>query len=232
LAAASKDVDILPPRAGNIESVASVLEKRYCGMSAPVRSQALHRCLRLAAVDFDDRISDTNVGSASPGPFMLNRKMPPPAAAHAKKGPRRVGIGQDEDRYVVNEQIGYLLRVAMQRHKAIFTSMMVDDLTQTQFATLAKLLENGPASQNLLGRLIALDAPTIKGVIDRLEKRGLVASRSDATDMRRRQIMLTSKGQSVAHAAVGIGKAITEATLEPLSKSERETLKSLLRRLA
>ena len=84
----------------------------------------------------------------------------------------------------------------------------------------------------MLGRLIALDAPTIKGVIDRLEKRGLVASRSDATDMRRRQIMLTPKGQSVAHAAVGIGAAITEATLGPLSKSERETLKSLLRRLA
>jgi len=163
---------------------------------------------------------------------MLNRKMRPPVAAHAKKGLRRVATGQDEDRYVVNEQIGYLLRVAMQRHKAIFTSMMVEDLTQTQFATLAKLFENGPASQNLLGRLIALDAPTIKGVIDRLEKRAMVASRSDATDMRRRQIMLTPRGQSVAHAAVSIGKVITEATLEPLSKSERETLKSLLRRLA
>jgi DNA-binding MarR family transcriptional regulator len=163
---------------------------------------------------------------------MLNRKMPPSVAAQVKKRPRRIGIGQDEGRYVVNEQIGYLLRVAMQRHKAIFTAMMVDDLTQTQFATLAKLFENGPTSQNLLGRLIALDAPTIKGVIDRLEKRGLVASRSDATDMRRRQIMLTPRGQSVAHAAVGIGTAITEATLEPLTKSERETLKSLLRRLA
>jgi DNA-binding MarR family transcriptional regulator len=163
---------------------------------------------------------------------MLNRKMPPSVAAHAKKALRRVAIGHDEDRYVVNEQIGYLLRVAMQRHKAIFTSMMVEDLTQTQFATLAKLFENGPASQNLLGRLIALDAPTIKGVIDRLEKRGLVASRSDATDMRRRQITLTPRGQSVAHAAVGIGTAITDVTLDPLSKSERETLKSLLRRLA
>jgi len=89
---------------------------------------------------------------------MLNRKMPPSVAAQVKKRPRRIGIGQDEGRYVVNEQIGYLLRVAMQRHKAIFTAMMVDDLTQTQFATLAKLFENGPTSQNLLGRLIALDA--------------------------------------------------------------------------
>ena len=47
---------------------------------------------------------------------MLNRKMPPSVAAQVKKRPRRVGIGQDEGRYVVNEQIGYLLRVAMQRH--------------------------------------------------------------------------------------------------------------------
>jgi MarR family transcriptional regulator, lower aerobic nicotinate degradation pathway regulator len=58
----------------------------------------------------------------------------------------------------VNEQIGYLLRVAMQRHKAIFTAMMIEDLTQTQFATLSKLAKNGPASQYLLERLIALDA--------------------------------------------------------------------------
>jgi DNA-binding MarR family transcriptional regulator len=50
--------------------------------------------------------------------------------------------------------------------------------------------------------------------------------------MRRRQITLTPRGQSVAHAAVGIGKSITEATLDPLTKGEQETLKSLLRRLA
>ena len=57
-------------------------------------------------------------------------------------------------RYVLNEQVGFLLRVAMQRHTTIFTSRMIEELTQTQFAALAKLLEAGPCSQNHLGRLI------------------------------------------------------------------------------
>ena len=57
-------------------------------------------------------------------------------------------------RYVLDEQVGFLLRVAMQRHTSIFTSRMIDGLTQTQFAALAKLYEVGPCSQNHLGRLI------------------------------------------------------------------------------
>ena len=71
-------------------------------------------------------------------------------------------------RYVLDEQVGFLMRVAMQRHTSIFTSRMIEALTQTQFAALAKLYEVGPCSQNHLGRLIYLDAATIKGVVDRL----------------------------------------------------------------
>jgi DNA-binding MarR family transcriptional regulator len=162
---------------------------------------------------------------------MLNRKTQS-ADTRATKNTRQRVAGREENRYVVNEQIGYLLRVAMQRHKAIFTAMMIEDLTQTQFATLSKLAENGPASQNVLGRLIALDPPTTKGVVDRLRQRGLVTSRSDATDARRRLIALTPEGSKVTRAAVGIGHAITEATLDTLSRNERDMLKSLLRRLA
>ena len=76
--------------------------------------------------------------------------------------------------YVLDEQVGFLMRVAMQRHTAIFMSRMIEALTQTQFAALAKLYEVGPCSQNHLGRLIYLDAATIKGVVDRLGARGLV----------------------------------------------------------
>src|SRR5215211_7213422 len=76
--------------------------------------------------------------------------------------------------YRVNEQMGFLLRVAMQRHTAIFMANMVEDLTQPQFAALAKLLEVGPCTQNHLGRRICLDPATVKGVVDRLRARGYV----------------------------------------------------------
>src|SRR3978361_2519265 len=88
--------------------------------------------------------------------------------------------------YALDAQAGFLLRVAMQRHTSIFMSRRIEDLTQTQFAALAKLLEAGPCSQNHLGRLIYLDASTIKGVVDRLQLRGFGATCADPNDRRRR----------------------------------------------
>ncbi|MFY9919836.1 MAG: MarR family transcriptional regulator, partial [Mycobacterium sp.] len=104
--------------------------------------------------------------------------------------------------YRLDEQVGFLLRVAMQRHTSIFMSRIIKGLTQTQFAALAKLREVGPCSQNQLGRLIYLDAATTKGVVDRLEGRGFVTIRADARDRRRRAISLTDAGRAAADAAV------------------------------
>ena len=42
--------------------------------------------------------------------------------------------------YRLDDQVGFLLRVAMQRHTSIFMSKIVKGLTQTQFAALAKSL--------------------------------------------------------------------------------------------
>ena len=70
--------------------------------------------------------------------------------------------------YQLDEQVGFLLRVAMQRHSTIFTSEITGNLTAPQFSALVKLLQEGPLSQNHLGRLIYLDVATIKGVVERL----------------------------------------------------------------
>ena len=139
---------------------------------------------------------------------------------------------EDEDRYLLDDQVGFLLRVAMQRHTAIFTSHMVEGLTQTQFASLAKLYEVGPCSQNHLGRLICLDAATIKGVVDRLSARGLVTAANDPHDRRRRAVALTDQGRRVTEAAMKVAAKITADTLVPLSDEERETVARLLKKLA
>jgi DNA-binding MarR family transcriptional regulator len=133
--------------------------------------------------------------------------------------------------YVLDEQIGFLLRVAMQRHTSIFSSRMLEGLTQTQFAALAKLYEVGPCSQNQLGRLIYLDAATIKGVVDRLSLRRLVTVVSDTRDRRRRAVALTSRGREVTAAALDIAEEITVQTLAPLSADEQIVLRRLLIRL-
>ena len=73
--------------------------------------------------------------------------------------------------YILEEQIGFILRQVWQRHATIFAREIGINLTPTQWAALAKLTETGPCSQNHLGRLTAMDVATIKGVIDRLTAR-------------------------------------------------------------
>jgi MarR family transcriptional regulator, lower aerobic nicotinate degradation pathway regulator len=133
--------------------------------------------------------------------------------------------------YVLDHQAGFLMRIAMQRHTSIFMSRMIAGLTQTQFAALAKLYEVGPCSQNHLGRLIYLDAATIKGVVDRLHLRGFVTALNDPNDRRRRAVALTDRGRHLTEAAVRVAADITAATLAPLTMDEQRQIAKLLRRL-
>ncbi len=134
--------------------------------------------------------------------------------------------------YVLDEQVGFLLRRAQQRHITIFQQIMgSNELTPTQFAALSKLAGGGNISQNHLGRLTAMDPATIKGVIARLVDRGLVERVADLNDQRRILIQLSEAGRKAMPALFKQAKAITAATLEPLSPEEVKRLLSLLTRL-
>jgi DNA-binding MarR family transcriptional regulator len=135
--------------------------------------------------------------------------------------------------YRVEDQVGFLLRRANQRHTAIFAEAMVEvDLTPTQFTALVKVVEHGQVTQNLLGRLAAMDPATIQGVVRRLIDRGLVARADDPLDRRTIVLAPTDTGLALAGRAVIAARRITEATLEPLSADERVVLSSLLHKIA
>jgi DNA-binding MarR family transcriptional regulator len=133
--------------------------------------------------------------------------------------------------YQLEQQVGYILRQASQRHASIFAARIPEALTTTQFATLVRLQEVGPCSQNQLGRLTAMDAATIKGVTDRLIQRGFVAATLDPEDGRRRMLALTPSGLAAVARAIPAGLEITAETLEPLSAEEREEFLKLLKKL-
>lgn len=141
-------------------------------------------------------------------------------------GPDGGGSGD----YVLDSQVGYLLRRATQRHLAIFAAH-IPGLTPRQFAALARLCTQGAQSQNALGRATAMDAATIKGVIDRLRAKGLVTARRDRMDRRRVVLEPTAAGRDAFAAATAPAHRVTAETLAPLSLGERKTLVALLSRL-
>lgn len=135
------------------------------------------------------------------------------------------------DGYVLDDQIGFVLRQVVQRHTSIFAEQFGAEVTTMQWAAMAKLHENGPTSQNLLGRLTAMDVATIKGVVDRLSRRGLINTVPDPDDARRRLVSLSPEGQAFVEEGLKTAAAISAATLEPLSAAERRTLFALLSKL-
>jgi MarR family transcriptional regulator, lower aerobic nicotinate degradation pathway regulator len=132
--------------------------------------------------------------------------------------------------YRLDDQIGYVLRRVTQRHLAIFAAA-IPEVTTTQFAVLARLAETGPMSQNQLGRAAAMDAATIKGVVDRLARLGHVSTTADTQDRRRLTVTLTDTGTALFRDRVATALQVSKETLTPLSSDEAETLRSLLARL-
>lgn len=132
--------------------------------------------------------------------------------------------------YILDDQVGFLLRRVTQRHLAIFSDA-IPEVTTTQFAALAKLYQLGPLSQNHLGRMTAMDAATIKGVVDRLRVQGLIETTSDPDDKRRLTVSLSDKGRSLFERVREAAFAISEATLAPLSDEDQGVLLALLRKL-
>ncbi len=140
--------------------------------------------------------------------------------------------GNPGERYILEDQAGYMMRVAGQRHALIFQSLAPLKLTPTQFSVVVKLLQLGECSQNELGRKTAMDVATIKGVVDRLRSRKLVDVKPDPADRRRSLIALTEHAKSLEEALHEAGHQITEETLKPLSPAERGTFLTLLAKLS
>ncbi|PZO66789.1 MAG: MarR family transcriptional regulator [Paracoccus denitrificans] len=138
--------------------------------------------------------------------------------------------GQNE--YRLDDQVGFLLRKAYQRHIAICSEHDVGSLTPVQFSTLYRLAkEPGPISQNALGRMVAMDAATTKGVVTRLKERGMIQSRPDDDDKRRYILSTTAAGRQALEDALPVMRQITRETLAPLTAAEQKTLLRLLRKL-
>lgn len=140
-------------------------------------------------------------------------------------------VSKAKPTYVLEQQVGFILRQATQRHVTIFSKMMPAALTPPQFSAICVLYQTGSCSQNQLGRLIATDAATIKGVVDRLTKRNLVQTSPDADDGRMLLVSLTQTGQELAVSCIAAAADITAMTLAPLTGPERKEFLRLLKKL-
>ena len=135
--------------------------------------------------------------------------------------------------FLVENHVGFLLRRAHQRHVALFLELTNQHgLTPTQFTALFKAVEVGRVTQNLLGRLAAMDPATIQGVVQRLIARGLLQRTHDPMDRRTVVLTPTEAGTAMIDRTVTCAQRSHDAALAPLTLDERTQLLALLRKLA
>lgn len=143
-----------------------------------------------------------------------------PAHPKAQQSPA-AKVRREAETYVLEHQVGFLLRCAHQRASEMFNAVMGRfGVTPRQFAALAKLDDLGSVSQNQLGRLTAMDPATISGVIARLAARGYVAQSPDPKDGRLLSLGLTAAGAAAIRAMKEVAAEVSQRTLAALSEEE------------
>ena len=100
--------------------------------------------------------------------------------------------------YDIEKSIGFLISKAYQRVWALMREEIeVYDLTPPQFGLMAFLWQQDGLTQVELSDKGQIDRTTVGGLIDRLEKNGLVERRPHPQDRRAYKIYLTGKGKEL-----------------------------------
>ena len=118
---------------------------------------------------------------------------------------------------------------SMARHAE--RSLGAVDMGFSEFTILEVLLSKGPLKVNDIGRRINLTSGSITTAIDRLEGRGLVKRSADESDGRARLVSLTSDGRALITRTFAGHKQRMDDAADTLTKAERKTLISLLKKL-
>ncbi|MFE9259133.1 MarR family winged helix-turn-helix transcriptional regulator [Streptomyces sp. NPDC006879] len=127
----------------------------------------------------------------------------------------------------VKAQLMELLAHSLGAHYADFaTAAAAAGLTSSQAKTLT-VLRRSPDSMRSLAGTLGCDASNMTGVIDRLEKRGLVRREVSPADRRVKNVALTEEGIQAIDAIRSTMNG-THAGLDRLSEAEQTELARLL----
>jgi DNA-binding MarR family transcriptional regulator len=110
-------------------------------------------------------------------------------------------------------------------------SLKKHKLTLAQFDLLAMLLGLEGLNQQELADKLAVTKGNMVGLVNRLSRRGFVRRVPSRKGRRANVIRLTAAGRKLVRAALPDHLYLVSAMLSPLTSSEQEKLRTLLRRL-
>jgi MarR family transcriptional regulator for hemolysin len=104
-------------------------------------------------------------------------------------------------------------------------------ITVRQWEVLAHLSWRGDQSQSELADSMNIEAPTLVGVLDRMERDGWISRVPDESDRRRKLIRASEKVMPVWNKMVDCALRVRRRALRGISEDERLVLRDLLARV-
>ena len=139
---------------------------------------------------------------------------------------------EQTDQSELLELVGYNIRRSYLVIQTYFDrEMEKHDLRQAEFAVLSVLRGNPGINQRALADALAVAPPNPATLLDRLEARGLLTRQRSKEDKRVQHVELTAQGVRIYGRALKAAAIADGQALENLSDSEREQLKTLLRKI-
>ncbi len=120
------------------------------------------------------------------------------------------------------------LRLETRLQVAVAERLREIGLSVPQCDVLTTLTEAEGISQQELAKRLYVTKGNISGLLDRLERVGLVERRSTATDRRQYAIYLTAPGRAAAEKAIAVQHTLIAATLGKLPSEKLATFEELL----
>ena len=147
-----------------------------------------------------------------------------------KSDPAAHGLDQTSLSHV----LGYHLAQADVPVKKIFFKFIGQplQLRPVEFTILMLIANNENVTQKQLSQALAVSAPNITILLDRLAERELITRVRSETDRRSQHVLLTRKGATLARKAHEVSLTMEQEVLKQLSDAERAMLIELLQKVA
>ncbi len=140
-----------------------------------------------------------------------------------KQGSENAGVSWKLDR-----SLGFMMnRTARSMRRALEARLVEHDLTATQYVVLVRMWEEEGTSISELGERLFLDNPTLTGIVDRMERDGLLQRRRDDEDRRVVKVYLTAKGKSLKKEIEHFAEETDKLAWDGFTESQKRELYNL-----
>ncbi len=121
--------------------------------------------------------------------------------------------------------VGYLVHeVARLFRRRFEDEARIHGVTLPQWRALAEIHRQEGISQVALAGCIDTDPMTLSGILDRLEKRGLIERYTDPNDSRAKLARLSPAGLELVSTAKNVGRELYENALDGMTPDERDAV--------